>query len=393
MRICLAFLLVFAVMKSSPAAADVFKKCGAELIDAERLICYDAAAKAAEALKTSETPATVALSSDTVKSNARSQTGGEDVSNTPKSNLWPLEKLTSDDPNFFGISIPPDSNNPEAASHAEFDISLKYPILTFGDTSRIYFIYNGSYDFHVFSNKDIYDSDPVISTSQNPGLAYEWDVGNGSKKYRIGAFHHSNGQTLNESHVEGEPNSANANAGNTSQAAAEFKEISDRWGEAAALERVSRSSWYTQFRYQSMSNAAGFIADDWWQYQLEIRPWYFKNDDEIFWAPIPSKQPRLEDFDGLRAVGERMFSLDEIPILRHSDAWRKQASKIPIRFLGRAELQTGLWSPFENVGGQVSLGVNVNNLIFSLYYYSGYAKDISAYHKRTKHFGFGFELR
>jgi outer membrane phospholipase A len=389
-KICCTFLLFLTIADANSATNDVFERCGAELRDAFRLICYDEAAKAE---KNAEKPTAVALSSDTVKANESAQTGGEDVSNTPNSKLWPLEKLTSDDPNFFGISIPPDSNNRDAAKHVEFDISLKYPILKFGDTATIYFIYNGSYDFHVFSNKDIYDSAPVISTSQNPGFAYEWDVGDGSKKYRAGVFHHSNGQTLNESYVEGEPNSSNANVGNTSQAAAEFKAITDRWGEAAALERVSRSSWYTQFRYQKMSNPGGIINDSWWQYQLEIRPWYFKNDDEIFWAPIPSKQPRLEDFDGLRAVGEGIFSLDEIPILRRSDTWRKQATKIPIRFLGRAELQTGLWSPFENVGGQVSLGVNFNNLIFSLYYYSGYGKDISAYHKRTKHFGFGFELR
>jgi len=87
---------------------------------------------------------------------------------------------------------------------------------------------------------------------QNPGIAFEWDADESEdiEKYRSGVFHYSNGQALNESHVEFESNGANETLGNTSQAAAEFKKIAPCWGEAAALERVSRSSWYTQFRYQ-----------------------------------------------------------------------------------------------------------------------------------------------
>lgn len=392
MRICLAFLLVFTFMNTSFATDDVFKKCGAKLNDAFRLICYD---EAAEAAKFAES-LSLSLDSDAVKSNASSSaTNGEGASEKKKSDIWFLSKLTSDDPNFFGYSTVAGSNNQDGADHIEFDVSLKYPIWEWGNTSRLYFIYNGSYDFQAFSGKGIYDSSPVISTSQNPGIAFEWDADESEhiEKYRIGVFHHSNGQTLNESHVEFESNGANKTLGNASQAAAEFKEIADRWGEAAALERVSRSSWYTQFRYQRTSKPGGIIDNDWWQYQLEIRPWYFKNDDAIFWAPIPKNQPQIENYDGLRAVGDRMFSLDEIPILRLSETWRNQTAKVRLRMLGRVELQTGLWSPFENVGGQVSLGLNVNNFILTAYYYSGYAKDISAYHKRTKHFGFGFELR
>ncbi len=65
--------------------------------------------------------------------------------------------------------------------------------------------------FKRFQAKISTDSSPVISASQNPGIAFEWDADESEhiEKYRIGVFHHSNGQTLNESHVEFESNGAN----------------------------------------------------------------------------------------------------------------------------------------------------------------------------------------
>ena len=98
MRICLAFLSVFTFMNTSFATDDVFKKCGAKLNDAFRLICYD---EAAEAAKFAES-LSLTLDSDAVKSNASSSaTNGEGASEKKKSDIWFLSELTSDDPNFL----------------------------------------------------------------------------------------------------------------------------------------------------------------------------------------------------------------------------------------------------------------------------------------------------
>lgn len=382
----LSLVLIFAALQAHPASEDVFETCSVKDDDVQRLSCYDRFAEAALI------DATKAVANTSAKDSTEAVEKIE--SEDSKDALWSLEKLTSDDPNFFGYSTDPSSNSRQASDHLEFDISIKYPVWKWGDRSRLFFIYNGSYDFQALSGKEIYDSSPVISTTQNPGFAYEWDAASDAKKkYRIGVFHHSNGQTLNVSEEAIDTNSISGERTNTSSAADEFANISNEWGEAAALERVSRSSWYTQFRYQQMSHGDGAIRNSWWQYQLEIRPWYFKNDDEIFWAPIPKHQPQIENFDGLRAVGERMFTLNDIPLLGRNDAWQEFASRNLFRVIGRVELQTGLWSPFENIGGQVSLGFNAGNFILSTYYYSGFAKDISSYHKRTKHIGIGIELR
>ncbi|MEX0964038.1 MAG: hypothetical protein WDZ52_08380 [Pseudohongiellaceae bacterium] len=343
--------------------------------DAKRLACYD---KRAESVRTDAISST-AVSSSTPRTDAGST---EDETKMPtafaKKNLWSLSRLTSDDPNFFGVSYDPGQKERGVKTHLEFDISLKYPLLESSEQSiRWYLIYNGSYDFQALTDADIYDSKPIISTMQNPGTAFEWDIGNGQRKIRAGFFHHSNGQTLSESRDDTSPETLAKNA----LALEEFRGIEAKWGEAPALEKLSRSSWYGQLRYQWMSSPDGRIDNDWKQIQLELRPFYVWNDDRIFWPSEPRNTPQIENVDGIRAVGEAMISIpDFIPF-------------VPVRGLARVELQTGLWSPFENVGGEISLSVNVDNLLFSWYYYSGFTKDITNYHKRTQHMGFGFELR
>lgn len=386
----LTILIIFGSIQASIAQEDAFIECAQEPIDALRLSCYDGfAAKAAR--ETAAASSLVTPSSVDANDGTRTERSEDAISRDP--HLWLLSKLSSDDPNFFAYSTDPSSDNRGAQDHLEFEISVKYPLWEWGESSKLYFIYNGAYDFQALSDAAIYDSSPIISTTQNPGVAFEWDAGSSKEKFRIGVFHHSNGQTLNDSLGEQEFGTSDEPPWHSVEAVEEFERIRNRWNESPALERVSRSSWYTQFRYQAMSNPGGIIANDWWQYQLEIRPWYFKNDDRVFWPPVPRNQPQIENFDGLRAVGERMFELSELPVLRRSQTWQNITAFFPGRFLGRAEVQTGLWSPFENVGGQLSLGYNIDNFILSTYYYSGFAKDISSYHKRTKHFGIGLELR
>ncbi|MFT4814231.1 MAG: outer membrane phospholipase A [Paracoccaceae bacterium] len=373
MKMSLAIALAFGSMQSYSAQDDVIFSCISEPNDELRLICYDNFAK---------TRANDAGPYSTIR--LIEMTSGastyKDESPTQKGNdPWPLEKLEADDPNFFGISWQNFNEDSGVEAHAEFDISLKYPILEWAEEkSRALLIYNGSYDFQVFNDAKIYHSNPVISKTQNPGAVIELDWGKGHFKSRVGFFHHSNGQTLSSS---GTPE-------DVARAIARFQSIASTWGEVPALEQVSRSSNYLQLRGQWLSKSDGRIANNWWQLQLELRH-LFGIDDEIFWPPIPSKQPRLQEYDGLRGVGEFMVT----PNLFHP--------AFP-RTLLRLELQTGIESSFDNIGGELSLGINfkslfgfvdTNSLMVSAYYYNGFAKDISSYHIRTKHWGVGLSLR
>ncbi len=363
---------------SLPAYAsqeDASANCAAEPNDRKRLACYDEQAAAAAAT----TRSLESVDSQRVTGNAASESEPNEAKKPParENDLWSLSKLQSDDPNFFGISWDPKGQKHRGVDrHVEFDISIKYPVLEF-ERSRLLAVYNGSYDFQALNPKGPYESSPVISTSQNPGASLEWDIGDGHQKLRFGVFHHSNGQTVAES-------------GTIEERLASITEITEleaQFGEAPALERVSRSSWYTKFRYQWMSNPEGRVNSDWSQLQLELRPFYFWNDDKIFWEPGRREPTQLENVDGIRMVAEKMVPLDGIlPI-------RKLFDFLPVSGVGRLELQTGLWSPFDKIGGKASLGMSINSFLISLYYYNGYGKDISAYHRRTEHAGIGLELR
>jgi outer membrane phospholipase A len=375
----LVLSLYLTSIEAYAAEEDAFAKCAFEYLPSDRLACYDDVAKAVAAraaepdLKTA-TAVAGSVDDDSAKESERS--GAPRLS---------LARLETDDPNFFGFSHEAGSGDRGVETHIEFDISLKYPLWEWSEDGRLYFIYNGSYDFQALTGADIYDSSPIISTSQNPGAAFEWDAAEGRRKFRLGFFHHSNGQTLSETDATDITDPINENRWTTISGEKEFQRIEKYWGEAPALEQVSRSSWYLQLRQQWMSNRDGLIDDKWEQYQFELRH-YVKTDTDIFWLPDPEPehQPRLEDFDGIRFVAEKMYPQGD-----------------NLRLMPRFEIQTGIAAPLENIGGQFSLGFNfkkflffdTKNVWFSAYYYSGFAKDIASYHKRTKHAGFGLDLR
>lgn len=380
LRVTIATVLLIQTMPALTAETNVFEECSLELNDAERLMCFDRFAKAykAEAIITNQE-----IQAQRNDPGALEQQQDTTPSGPIDNALFSISKLRTDDPNFFGISR---SNNSGAIEHFEFDISLKYPLLEWKDDYMVLFIYNGGYDFQKLTDEKIYDSSPVISTKQNPGFAIEWDAENENEKYRFGIFHHSNGQTFNDYREDEEEDSEEEKKAlwDTVLTVDDFNQIRKDWGETPAVERVSRSSWYAQFRYQRMKNSAGIIGSDWWQYQFEIRPWYFLNDDKVFWETIEGEKPQIEKFDGIRAMGEIMLEADKIPIV---------GPFIPVQnLLFRGELQTGLWAP-KNVSGEFSLGININNLLITGYIYSGFTKDIAFYHKRTNHAGIGIELR
>lgn len=379
-KIILVVSFLLTSIQTFAAPEDVFASCAHKKENQERLACYD---KFAEDHKTSDTVVSPATVSTQEQTGRRGNSEESKQADTENGRYWSRAKLESDDPNFFGISGDASSKEHGGKTHFEFDISIKYPVLDWSrgkikPKGRLLAIYNGGYDFQALTGSDIYDSKPVISKTQNPGLAIELDIAP-RQKLRLGYFHHSNGQTLAEDDKVSE----------FGLDIPDFEAVLAEYGEYPALERISRASWYGQLRYQWMKNSDGVIDNDWSQYQFELRH-IRDTDDSIFWPPVPTKQPKLQQFDGVRAVGEWMITwADFIPVL-------------PGRALARLELQTGVDSPFKNVGGQASLGFNFKNLlglvdsknvVFSTYYYNGFAKDIATYHIRTKHWGIGLELR
>lgn len=387
-RTLLLVSLLFVSLSSFATVEDELALCLAET-DAElKLDCYERLAKAAVA----ESVIADTAPNPALEEVARNfDEGAPEEEPSSFANFWSILKLDGDDPNFFGYSTQAGNRKRGVVQHLEFDISLKYPMWENDNkgkgADRLFFIYNGSYDFQALTNDKIYDSSPIISTTQNPGIAAEWDLGEGEKlgekRIRFGFFHHSNGQTLSDSGDEIIPAEPGMEPIVIRHGNEEFQRILSDWKEAPALERVSRASWYWQLRYQWMSNSNGDIGNDWEQFQFELRH-LIKTDDHIFWDTIPEHQPRLQEVDGIRAVYEKMF-----PINEH------------LRVLGRLEVQTGTSYPFENIGGQLSLGFNIKNLLglntrnflFSTYYYNGFTKDIASYHIRTRHVGIGLDLR
>lgn len=306
-------------------------------------------------------------------------------------------RLRSDNPNYFALANTEDDDTLEEDMHIEFYLSLQYPLieewfteLKHDEGSRInrmipnraLFIYNGLFDFYVFEGER-YESAPIISRLQNPGLALEWDLkknalNNTYRKIRIAWFHESNGQTLDDEDGMG---------------AAQFAVERDDRGEEYALSQVSRGWDYLSLHFENASNKYIDGNDDpygkgWWRYQIELRQYcdcqgfglHSGREDDIFWESVID-QPQIKDFDGFRLSGEMSLSDKLFDTGKY--------------VLARLDLKTGIngFDAVGNVSGRLSLGVAVENTRFTLFYHNGYGKDLSTYHIRTNYYGFGVELR
>ncbi len=314
-------------------------------------------------------------------------------------NHWLFRRFSADDPVFFGYSgAIGDKAARGVEEHIEFDLSFKYPFAESflagvkegaGDwgfrhdlPDRLYFIYNGSYDFQAFSDLKVYDSDPVISKKQNPGFVAEWDINGGYHRLRAGIFHYSNGQTIDVDNdtvavtMEGD-------AGPVTTTRSRIDTLMSTYGEEVALEQISRSSYFTQLRYQIQSNPYGLVDLNWYQLQFELRD-YIKTDDEIFWAPPPGDVSKIQDYDGLRFLGEGFWPL-----------WPMADNYPNSRWLTRLELKTGTSEPeaLENMSTKFTLGWRWGSLIVAANYFNGFGKDLSSYHRRFEYWGIGLEMR
>lgn len=297
-----------------------------------------------------------------------------------------LEQLSSNQANHFAL-VPSAKDSKTNETHLEFFLSIKYPLI---DESlrkakkanpefaglipdKLYFVYNGRYDFFFNSDESLdnpYRSSPVYSRMQNPGLAFEWLRPETNDSFRLGYFHQSNGQTVDNQ----TPNSQQ-----------DYQYKLDKYGESYALANVSRGWDYLQLRWQRHADVEGNeFTDDWWKIQLEYRDIFdfqafgaSAREDDIWWDP--SLNHHYDDFDGLRFNGERSFSFP---------FWKRS-------FLLQGKFRTGTrdLSALENITGKISLGTEFFHTHFQMFYFSGYGKDISTYHIKDNYVGMGFEIR
>ena len=306
-------------------------------------------------------------------------------------------KLRSDDPNYIVYASSGDDDTLAEDAHVEFLLSLRYPLVeawfarrhrrldshyTRYLPNRLLLVYNGLYDFYVFEG-DRYESAPIVSRRQNPGLALEWDLRRNAmadnyRTLRLGWFHESNGQSLDDEDGDG--------------AALFAREVAES-DEEFALSQVSRGWDYLSLRFANgPANVTGGEVDPyregWWKLQAELRIYcdcqgfgfISGREDDIFWKPV-SEQPRIHDFDGLRVGYERAFSGERLGTDNY--------------FVGRLQLQsgTGDWRALGTVSSRLSLGFALGDTRLLAFYHNGYGKDLSTYHIRTNYVGLGLELR
>ncbi len=301
--------------------------------------------------------------------------------------------LTSDDPNYF-VYASPMSDDLDDEAHIEFYLSLKYPLVENffqqrkynvdsdgkpGATrhwmpDRLYAVYNGLFDFYALDSER-YTSSPVISRRQNPGLTLEWDLGNPRDKLRVGWFHESNGQTLDRdrSLPAGQPDSSLEEL---------LEDFQDR-GKDFGLARVSRGWDYASFRFERRKHhrLVEDQDDSWYRVQAEYR--LFCNcqgltedrEDSIWWDQ--GNNSRIEDYDGLRLMGERAIGFGSTHLLT------------------RLEYKSGVRDidALGNSSWKLSLGYKLGNTRWTAFYFNGYGKEPSTYHLRTEYWGLGLELR
>lgn len=308
----------------------------------------------------------------------------------------PYQRLSSNDPNFFGYAYPPDDELGDEA-HLEFYVSQKYALVDpwfdkfryAADPTgarairarrawvpdRLFFIYNGQFDFYAIDS-DRYESSPIISRRQNPGLALEWDFPDPRSKFRLGYFHESNGQSLGPSDADS-PDPLELLA-----AQQEFARKEDRYGADFALAQVSRGWDFWSLRYQRSSH--GYMADfdpKWYQLQAELRVYSEdqlfggSREDAIWWEP--GNQAQIEDFDGLRLLAEGSYGTESFPLL------------------ARIEYRGGVsdLDALSNASWKVTLGIKALNTRFTAFYFNGYGREPSTYHLRTDYIGVGLEFR
>jgi hypothetical protein len=289
----------------------------------------------------------------------------------------------------------PQENKMEEQSHMEFYISLKYPLVSdfkFFDkyckddgwfqkyvidpNHRINFVYNGLYDFYV-DGESPYGSSPVISREQNPGVTYELNLCSDSKWFKqleLGAFHRSNGQTIEEPDVG---NPLDALDGRLNKDG----EITDY-----TLAGVSRGCDYLSAKYtfgSKYSVIRPLEEESWWKVSAEFRYFGGGSSDDIWWEE--GNDTKLRDVDGLRVHAEKSF---------RTCFWNPENKPNLVVDLG---LRSGVGSV--DALGNITYTVDLRwkmipgtNTWFNARYFDGFSDNLSTYHLKRDYIGVGFVL-
>jgi len=268
----------------------------------------------------------------------------------------PIHLLSGNEPSYFALAQ--DGN--DSKSHIEFYLSIKYPLLTtlieksLGERSRLYFNYNGKYDFYVFSR----DSSPIISRRQNPGVMYEYSRPPTAhihlQSIKTGYFHESNGQTIDtrEEYL-------------ATEYASDY--VSRGW-DYIPLELKFAVS---EKRHGIFGN---FYLDLQGRYFLDKQMFRHDREDEIFWEPV-ADQPQIDDYDGVRTTLSTVFLL---PYL--------EAQEIKFSAIFRSG-----YKDF-NLSQRYEATFRLFDLPLYVYYFRGYGVELSTYHEKGTTYGIGFEF-
>ena len=372
--------------------------CALEISDELRLDCFDSITRdISHSDSVKSLPDEPSADSDDINTIAAAEEAG-----TSALHSGAFEKrLTTNDPNYIAAIAAPVSNDLNDDNHIEFYLSLKYPLieplftkLKYADAKltgtvvrpwmpdRLYFVYNGLYDFYFYESSR-YDSSPVLSRLQNPGLTFEYDLSTSEDKVRLGWFHESNGQTLEKESTDNGDENINGSG--------IFQRRVDEHGEDYALASVSRGWDYASLRYGASENGDVWSKNggvtpvihekSWYQYHIEYR-WFCDcqaivgdKEDDIWWEP--GNRDEISDYDGLRFMAERGFKVGSLGLL------------------GRIEYKSGLysWDAMSNISWKATLITQWDNFSLMGFYFNGYGKEPSTYQLETQYVGLGIELR
>lgn len=241
--------------------------------------------------------------------------------------------------------------------HAEFYLSLKYPLSTsyvqkldrwFAGRKTLYFIYNGKYDFYFTSRY----SSPVVSRLQNPGLALknEFTDSGAFRHYLVGWFHESNGQTID-----------------TEQ---KYQQ------QEGARDFVSRGWDYLNIVIKSRHTLGALPFDLYNNWRLYCDCQGFGviggKEDKLFWSTL-ERQPDVRDYNGW----EMLLSYTHSPTLRMSGSVRVGTFDV-------AALRNRSW--------RLEATYRFHEVPVTAFYFNGYGKEIAFYHEHGSYFGVGLEF-
>jgi outer membrane phospholipase A len=268
----------------------------------------------------------------------------------------PIHLLSGNEPSYFAFAH--DSGSSE--NHIEFYLSIKYPLLTtlveryLGQDSRLYFDYNGKYDFYAFSR----NSSPIISRLQNPGVMYErtWPAVPHLhlQSLKTGYFHESNGQTV-DTRAEYL----------ATEHASDY--VSRGWDYIPLVLKFA----VTEKRHGIFGNFYLYLQG---RYFLDRQLFRDKREDQVFWETL-AEQPHIEDYDGIRTTLSTVF------ILPYFEAREIKFSAI---------FRTG-YRDF-NLSQRYEATFRLFDVPLYVYYFRGYGVEISTYQEKGSTYGIGFEF-